>query len=167
MTNQTITLKHYTHTDDLDSQGKLVGTFLVSVQGLLDAAKAAEGIKNNDERYGAELTLFGQTLLVTQLVGMQSAPLFVSPLDPSIPAPMTLPERAAMVLRMAQLGELASFLRSEGAYHHEQAMIRGALYYQGFMGEPMNVAPGFHGDPAVWYAHGKEQSNEFDTQLAA
>lgn len=117
MNNQTITLKHYTHTDDLDSQGKLVGTFPVSVQGLLDAAKAAEGIKNKDERNGAELTLFGQTLLVTQLVGMQSAPLFVSPVDPSIPAPMTHPERAAMVLRMAQLGELASFLRKIGRAH--------------------------------------------------
>jgi hypothetical protein len=29
------------------------------------------------------------------------------------------------------------------------------------------VAPGFHGDPDVWYAQGKEQGNECDTQLAA
>jgi hypothetical protein len=80
---------------------------------------------------------------------------------------MTLPERAALVLRLAQVGELANFLRNEAAYHSEQALIRGDLYFQGFMGDPMSIAPGFHGDPSFWYDYGKEQGNACDTLLAA
>lgn len=80
---------------------------------------------------------------------------------------MSVPERAAMILRLAQIGDLGNFLRNEAAYNSEQAIIRGALYYQGFMGDPMNVAPGFHGDAQFWYDHGKKMGAELESPLAA
>lgn len=46
-------------------------------------------------------------------------------------------------------------------------MIRGDLYLQGFMGDPMSVAPEFHGNPDFWCAYGKEQGDECEAQLAA
>lgn len=162
-----INLSCYKLSNEVETDKVLIGSFPVSVQGLLDAVKVAEAIKQPESRLSAELSLFDESLLVTQLVGMKSLPAGGWPTDPSEPAPMSVPERAAMVLRLAQIGELSNFLRNEAAYNSEQAIIRGSLYYQGFMGDPMNIAPGFQGDAQFWYDYGQKMGAEFESPLAA
>lgn len=161
-----INLTCYKLSDEVESDKIRIASFPLSVQGLLEAVKATEGLVQPETRLSAELSLFNESLLVSQLVGSHS-PAGDWPTDPSELAPMSLPERAAMILRVAQIGDLRNFLRNEAAYNSEQAMIRGALYFQGFMGEPMNVAPGFHGDAQFWYDYGQKKGEEFDSPLAA
>jgi hypothetical protein len=162
-----IRLTCYKLTEDVEADAVLIGSYAMSVQGLLDAVKVAQAIKQPETRLGAELSMFGESMLVTQLLGSKTTPTDGWPSDPSEPAPMSVPERAAMVLRLAQIGELRNFLRNEAAYNNEQALIRGSLYYQGFMGDPMNVAPGFQGDAQFWYDYGKKMGAEFESPLAA
>lgn len=162
-----IDLTCYKLSDEIESDKILIASFPLSVQGLLAAVKVTEGLIQPEARLSAELNLFNESLLVSQLIASRSSPSGDWPTDPSELAPMSLSERAAMILHLAQIGDLRSFLRNEAAYNSEQAMIRGSLYYQGFMGEPMNVAPGFHGDAQFWYDYGKKMGEEFDSPLAA
>jgi hypothetical protein len=162
-----IILTHFKLSDEIETEKVIIGSYPVSVQGLLDAVKASEAIKHEGTRLSAEMHLFGQSLLVSQLAGTKSLLGEEWPIDPSEPVPMSVPERAAMIFRLAQVGELSSFLRNEAAYNSEQAVIRGTLYYQGFMGDPIDVAPGFHGNAQFWYDFGKKNGDEFDSRQAA
>lgn len=84
---------------------------------------------------------------------------------------MSTHERAAMILRLAQIGELQNFLRKEAAYNKEQETIRSSLSYQGITGEPMTVPPGFQGDAKFWYDLGRKTgagiAAEFESRKAA
>jgi hypothetical protein len=166
-----ISLSCYKHSDGTESEQVLNISFPVSVQGLLDAVKFAGGIKHPSIRLSAELTLFNETVRVMQLVRCKAFENEGWPVDPTEPAPMSTDERAAMILRLAQIGELQHFLHKEAAYNKTQETIRSSLCYQGIAGELMTVPLGFQGDAKFWYELGRNTiadiSADFDSRKAA
>ncbi|KZN20567.1 MULTISPECIES: hypothetical protein [Pseudomonas] len=166
-----IKLTCYNSNDKGEVEEVINAEFPVSVQGLLDAMRLADSIQRPDIRLSAMLALFSESVLVTDLVRDKSSVVEGWPTDPSEPAPMSMNERAAMFLRLAQIGELKFFIRKEYDFTKEQETAKGCLCYQGILGESMRVPPGFQGDPKFWYDFGSKQradmAAEFESCKAA
>lgn len=151
--------------DNGEAEATLNFTFPVSVKGLLDAVKFAQSIKEPSIRCGAKLMLFNESVLLIDVVPDKSSVLEVLPVDPREPAPMCMAERAAMFLRLAEMGELKNFFRKEYAFKREQATAKWSLYNQGFMGDQMVVPTGFQGDAQFWYDTGRKAQADVNAEL--